>query len=205
MEWTFSCSVSPSWRALFPAVASVPTYLRPQRAGVPLPREQRCARLRESPPRRLRSPCLVASAGLPHPSAPRGSWEARAGGNGTRWPTGPRGKRPRDCSVRFCFFPIFFFNSEKTCQLHLMFWKPFQRSRKHATRGGSAGPRHLLTVLLIRSPCLSKNPNKASFQMTTPALPLKHSARVCSALQQVELPHRFSSPPAHHHPRSLIR
>ena len=128
LEWTFSCSVSPSWRSLFPTVASVPTYLRPQRAGVPLPREQRCARLRESAPAPAQS--LPGSvSGLAPPLRPLRvlgdpswrEWDAVAHGTAL---------------YVSALFRFFFLNSEKKCQLHLMFWKPFQCSRKHARGEG---------------------------------------------------------------------
>ena len=205
----FSCSVSPSWRSLFSAVASVPTFLQPQRPGVPLPREQRGARLRESPPRRLRSPCLVASQGMPLPSTPPGSWETRAGGNGTGWHTGPPpGKRPQDCSVCFCILPIFFLTQKKKMSAAFNVLKAFSALKETSTRrGGRAGPRHLLTA--FNQVPLSKQKQKPQqcklSNDSMPALPLKHSARFCCALQQVERLHGtgFLHYP-HHHPRSLI-
>lgn len=91
-------------------MASVPTFLQPQRPGVPLPREQRGARLRESPPRRLRSPCLVASQGMPPPFPPSRvlgdpSWR--------EWDGVAHGTTPREAATgllcMFLHFADFFF------------------------------------------------------------------------------------------------
>ena len=93
-----------------------------------------------------------------HPSAPCGSWETRAGGHQTGWHTG--------LVCTFLHFADFFFLTQKKMSAAFNGLKAFSALQETSTRGGSAGPLHLLTVLLIRSPCQNKNPNNASFQMT---------------------------------------
>lgn len=122
----------------------LPTAPAPRR---PTPaRTARRATAREPAPAPAQSlPGSVTGHAPPLPPPP-GSWETRAGGNGTGWLTGPpRGKRPQDCSVCFCILPIFFFNSEKKMSAAFNVLKAFSALKETSTRGGSAGPRHVLT------------------------------------------------------------
>lgn len=104
-------------------------------------------------------------------------------------------------------FCRFFFLTQKKMSAAFNVLKAFSALKETSTRGGSAGPRRLLTG--FNQVPVSKQKQKPQqcklSNDSMPALPLKHSARVCCALQQVERLHGTGFPHyPHHHPRSLI-
>ena len=184
----------------------LPTAPAPRR---PTPaRTARRATAREPAPAPAQSlPGSVTGHAPPlHPSRVLGdpSWR--------EWDGVAHGTTPREAATgllcMFLHFADIFFNSEKKMSAEFNVLKAFSALKETSTRrGGRAGPRHLLTA--FNQVPLSKQKQKPQqcklSNDSMPALPLKHSARFCCALQQVERLHGtgFLHYP-HHHPRSLI-